>query len=77
MVVGCTTTCALKLCVRYLIPGDGEMYSIQHYVIKFANDLRHLGGFLRVFRLLSDYGYRTYSIDCRIKDTNVTHSSVS
>ena len=28
----------------------GEMYSIQHYVIKFVSDLRQVGGFLRVFR---------------------------
>jgi hypothetical protein len=26
----------------------GEVYSIQHYVIKFASDLRQVGGFLRV-----------------------------
>ena len=26
----------------------GELYSIQHYVIKCVCDLRHVGGFLRV-----------------------------
>jgi hypothetical protein len=26
----------------------GEVYSIQHYVIKFVSDLRQIGGFLRV-----------------------------
>jgi hypothetical protein len=26
-----------------------EVYSIQHYVIKFVSDLRQVGGFLRVF----------------------------
>jgi hypothetical protein len=26
----------------------GEMYSIQHYVIKFVSDLRQVGGFLWV-----------------------------
>jgi len=31
-------------------PVHGEVYSIQHYVIKFVNDLRLLGGFLRVLR---------------------------
>ena len=25
-----------------------EVYSIQHYVITFVSDLRHVGGFLRV-----------------------------
>ena len=29
-------------------PADGEVYSIQHYVIKFVSDLRQVGGFLRV-----------------------------
>jgi hypothetical protein len=29
-------------------PVYGELYSIQHYVIKFVSDLRHVGGFLRV-----------------------------
>jgi hypothetical protein len=28
----------------------GEMYSIQHYVIKFVSDLWQIGGFLRVLR---------------------------
>ena len=27
-------------------PTHGEMYSIQHYVIKFVSDLRQFGGFL-------------------------------
>ena len=27
-------------------PAHGEVYSIQHYVIKFVSDLRHVGGFL-------------------------------
>ena len=27
---------------------SGEVYSIQHYVIKFVSDLRHVGGFLWV-----------------------------
>jgi hypothetical protein len=28
----------------------GEVYSIQHYVIKLVSDLRQVGGFLQVFR---------------------------
>ena len=28
-------------------PIHGEVYSIQHYVIKFVSDLRQVGGFLR------------------------------
>ena len=28
----------------------GELYSMQHYVIKFVSDLRQVGGFLQVLR---------------------------
>jgi hypothetical protein len=28
----------------------GEVYSIQHYVIKFVSDLQQVGGFLRVLQ---------------------------
>ena len=31
-------------------PVHGEVYSIQHYVIKIVNDLRQVGGFLPVLR---------------------------
>ena len=34
-------------------PSDGEVYSMQHYVIKFVSDLRQLGVFLRVLRVFS------------------------
>jgi len=34
-------------------PADGEVYSIQHYVIKFVSDLRQVGGFLRVLRIIN------------------------
>jgi hypothetical protein len=27
-------------------PAPGEVYSIQHYAIKFISDLRQVGGFL-------------------------------
>jgi hypothetical protein len=33
-----------------LNPARGEVYLIQHYVIKIAFDLRQVGGFLRVLR---------------------------
>jgi hypothetical protein len=36
-----------------LNPVHGEVYSIEHYVIKFVNDLRQVGGFLRVPPFLS------------------------
>ena len=31
-------------------PVHGEVYSIQHYVIKFVSDLRQVNGFLRVIQ---------------------------
>jgi len=31
-------------------PAHGEVYSIQHYVIKFVSDLRQVGGLLRILR---------------------------
>ena len=31
-------------------PAHDEVYSIQHYVIKFVSDSRQVGGFLLVFR---------------------------
>jgi hypothetical protein len=31
-------------------PAHGEVYSIQHYVIKFVRDLGQVGDFLRVLR---------------------------
>jgi hypothetical protein len=38
-------------------PPYGEVYSIQHYVIKFVSDLRQVGGFLRVFRFPPPHDY--------------------
>jgi hypothetical protein len=46
MVVRLTTICAIGS-----NPAHGEVYAIQLYVIKFASDLWHVVGFLRVFRL--------------------------
>jgi len=34
--------------VASLNPTHGEVYSIQHYVIKFVSDLRQVSGFLQV-----------------------------
>ena len=31
-------------------PGSGEVYSIQHHVIKFVSDFQQVGGFLLVLR---------------------------
>ena len=34
-------------------PVHGEVFSIQHYVIKFVSDARQVGDFLRVIQLSS------------------------
>jgi hypothetical protein len=45
----------------YVVPINGLVYSIQHYVIKFVSDLRQVGGFLWVLWFtmgtLVFYGY--------------------
>ena len=54
MLVGFTTTCAISAYHHYLVvssnPVHGEVYLIQHYVIKFVSDLRQVCGFLWVLR---------------------------
>jgi len=53
MVVGFTTTCAISVYHHQVVssnPVHGEVYSIQHYMIKFVSDLRQVCGFLRVLK---------------------------
>ena len=53
MIVGFTSTYAISAYhhKRYEFEScSGDVYSIQHYVIKFVNDLRQVGGFLRELR---------------------------
>jgi hypothetical protein len=53
MVVGYITTYAISVYHHLRCEfqfHSGEMYSIQHYVIKFVIDLRQFGGFFRVIR---------------------------
>ena len=50
MVVGFTTIYAISAYHHLrceFAPCSGEMYSIQHYVIKFVSDSRQIGVFLR------------------------------
>ena len=51
MVVGFTTTYAISA-YHYrnceLESRSGEVYSMKHYVIKFVDDLRQVGGFLQL-----------------------------
>ena len=56
MIIHCQNTCDDKEMCRYynengqatprVSPIRGEVYSLQHYVIKLVIDLRLLGGFL-------------------------------
>ena len=51
MVVGFTTTCATSAITTKVVSLDhvhGEVYSIQHYVVIFASDLRQVNGFFRI-----------------------------
>ena len=54
MVLGFTTTYMQSVTITTNVgnsnPARGEVYSIQHYVIKFVSDLRQVGGFLQVLR---------------------------
>ena len=55
MVVGFTTTYAINTYVHKsseVEPCSGEVYSIQHYVIKFVSDLRPVCCFLQVLWFL-------------------------
>jgi len=47
-----TKSIPITIKVVSLNPAHSEMYSIQHYVIKFVSDLRQVSGFLRVLRFL-------------------------
>ena len=52
IVVGFMTTCVpvpITTKVVSVNPVHGEVYSIQHYVIKFVSDVQQIGGFLSVF----------------------------
>ena len=57
IVVGFTTTYALMQSVPITTnvassnPAHGEVYLIQHYVIRFVSDLRQVSGLLRVLWL--------------------------
>ena len=51
MVVGFITTYVISAYHHYRCEcesSSGEVYSIQHYVIKFVSDLQQVGGFRRV-----------------------------
>ena len=42
-----------RMVVGFITTYTISVYSIQHYVIKFASDLQHVGGFLRVLQFFT------------------------
>ena len=48
-------------------PVHDDLYLIQHYVIKFVNDLRQVGGFLWVFWFPPPIKQRHYVIEILLK----------
>jgi hypothetical protein len=52
VVIGTYATVHITTIVVSFKPVHGEVYSIQHYVIKFVSDLRQVSGFLRALRFL-------------------------
>jgi len=48
MVVGICAFSAITNKFVSLNPTHGEVYSVQHYVIKFVSDLQQVGGFLLI-----------------------------
>ena len=55
-------------------PAHGEMYSIQHYVIKFVSDMRQVGSFHRIL-WLPPLIKLTTMIFWNIVDSGVKHSN--
>ena len=66
-----------------LNPVHGEVYSIQHYVIKFVSDLRQVSGFLRVLRfppltkLTVTKKWNIVESGIKHHNTNTTHTLIS
>jgi hypothetical protein len=48
VVVGFTDIRAISANTKAVNSNLAQVYSIQHYVIKFVSDMRQIGGFLRV-----------------------------
>jgi hypothetical protein len=55
MVVTFTTTCVFSSYHHYCCEFEsrpGDVYSIQHYMIKIVSDWQQVGGFIRILRFL-------------------------
>jgi len=56
-------------------PAQGEVYSIQHYVIKFVSGLRKVDGFLRVLRFPPPMKLTATIFHWNIVESGVKHHS--
>ena len=54
-------------------PIYGEVYSIQHYVIKFVSDLRQVGGFRRVLQFTAPIKLIATIVNWNIVESGVKH----
>ena len=61
-----------------LYPVHGEVYSIQHYVIKFVSDLRQISGFLLVLRFPPPikFSYNITEILLKVALNTINHKPV-
>jgi len=53
-------------------PINGEVYSIQHYVIKFVSDLRQVGGFLWLLQFPPRYSWNIVESGVKHQNPNKT-----
>ena len=85
MVVGFTTACAISAYHQFLV-WNGQVYSIQCFMIKFVNDLQQVVGFLRVLRFpppiklchdITEISLRTITLASRLElNTNCMYNQV-
>ena len=54
--------------VANLNPADGEVYSIQHYVIELVSDLRQVFSFLQVLQFPDLHIFKWNIVESGIKD---------
>ena len=79
MIVGFTTTMQsvpITTNVARSNPAHGEVYSIQHYVIKFVSDLRQVRGFLRVLRFLHQFKWSP-RYNWNIAESSAKHNNLT
>jgi hypothetical protein len=55
---------------------SGQMYSIQHYVIKFVSDLQQVSGFLRIFLVFYFWKMHLYDLNKQVVNTLTSFSGL-